>query len=70
MRIAITVNGKSAQADDTDVVADLLHELGIETDAEGVAMAVNDAVIPRHEWASRRVRAGDKIEIIRAVQGG
>ena len=36
----------------------------------GVAVAVNDEVVPRTQWASRRLNAGDTVEIVRATQGG
>lgn len=37
---------------------------------EGVAVARNDAVVPRSEWAETFVSDGDRIEILVAVQGG
>lgn len=37
---------------------------------EGVAVAYNDAVVPRSEWAETCVRDGDRIEILLAAQGG
>ncbi len=70
MRIAITVNGKATQADDSQSIADVLREFGIDSKVEGVAIAINNVVVPRREWAGRRVLSGDLIEIIRAVQGG
>ena len=36
----------------------------------GVAVAVNDEVIPRAQWGGIALRAGDRIEILTAVQGG
>jgi thiamine biosynthesis protein ThiS len=35
----------------------------------GVAVAVNELVVPRGRW-SQQVIAGDRIEIVTAVQGG
>lgn len=37
---------------------------------EGVAVACNDAVVPRSEWTETHVRDGDRIEILVAAQGG
>ncbi|HZM15699.1 MAG TPA: sulfur carrier protein ThiS [Candidatus Krumholzibacteria bacterium] len=37
---------------------------------EGIAVAVNGAVVPRAQWQEREVGDGDDIEIVRAVQGG
>lgn len=70
MTVDIRINGQASAVDPSTTVADVVHRYGIEDDASGIAVAVNDAVVPRREWNSRRVVAGDTIEIIRAVQGG
>jgi sulfur carrier protein len=49
-------------------LADLLAALGINLD--GIAIAVNDAVVPRNAYKGHRLRDGDRIEIIKAVSGG
>lgn len=36
----------------------------------GIAVAVNQLVVPRADWASTPLSTDDKIEIITAVQGG
>ncbi len=36
----------------------------------GVAVAVNQSVVPRGSWASTAIHSGDHIEILQAVQGG
>ena len=36
----------------------------------GIAVAVDDAVIPRSRWATTPVGAGQSVEIVTAVQGG
>jgi sulfur carrier protein len=36
----------------------------------GVAVAVNYEVIPRSQWSQTKLRPGDRVELIRAVQGG
>jgi sulfur carrier protein len=36
----------------------------------GVAVAVNDAVVPRGSWESVRLREADRVEVLTAVQGG
>lgn len=38
--------------------------------APHVAVALNDAVVPRGQLAATIVREGDRIEIVRAVGGG
>lgn len=37
---------------------------------KGVAVAVNDSVIPRSNWETHIVRSNDTLLIIKATQGG
>ena len=37
---------------------------------DGCAVAVNDAVVPRSDWTARTLAAGDRVEVLTAVQGG
>ena len=36
----------------------------------GIAVAVNNAVIPKTEWQQKALADNDKIVVIRATQGG
>ena len=36
----------------------------------GFAMALNGTVVRQGEWSATKLRDGDKVEIIRAMQGG
>ena len=65
----IQVNGADRPLD-AETVAALVALLGIAPDARGVAVAVNGAVVPRAGWAAAPLVAGDRIEVIRAMQGG
>ena len=38
--------------------------------AEGVAVAVNNRVVARRDWASTQLEEGAKVTVIRAVCGG
>ena len=53
-----------------NTVAELLAEREIPTHGRGVAVALNGAVVPRAQWATTALRAGDVVEIVRAMQGG
>lgn len=68
--MTIMINGKKTELDAASTLADVLRSFGVDENAAGVAVAVNDAVVPKREWNSRRVAAGDVVEVIRAVQGG
>lgn len=36
----------------------------------GIAAAINQRVIPRSQWDTTTVTAGDRLDILTAVQGG
>jgi sulfur carrier protein len=63
----VTVNGRR-----TEIAATRLDRLLAELDHEGtqVALAVNDLVVPRAQWAATELNSGDRIEIITPRQGG
>jgi sulfur carrier protein len=64
----ILVNGAPRELSDDSTVERLLVELGCAP--EGVAVAVNLAVVPRSQRVGHRLRPGDRVEIIQAVGGG
>jgi sulfur carrier protein len=66
----IRVNGEPRAFAGEPALAALLFELGIEPGQPGVAVALNARVIPGREIASTPLADGDRVEIVRAVQGG
>ena len=64
----MTINGEPCDVPDGATIAELLGELDVRTD--GLAVALNEDVVPRTEHAVRRLRDGDRVEIIVAVAGG
>jgi sulfur carrier protein len=67
--VTIAVNGELRRIEQRDLTS-LLRALGHDAGRPGVAVAVNGEVVPRAEWASRRLEHGDRVEIVGAVQGG
>ena len=65
----LMINGEPRQLGGVQTLAELLDALDVPS-KKGVAVAVNDAVVPRGKWAEEAVEEGDRIEIIRATQGG
>jgi sulfur carrier protein len=53
-----------------NTVAALLAEREVPTNGRGVAVALNGALVPRAQWATTALHAGDVVEIVRAMQGG
>ena len=65
----ITVNGAPRPFKGLSLSV-LIAEAGIAPDRRGIAVAVNDAVVPRAAWARTVPRAGDVVEIVQPLQGG
>ena len=63
------VNNTTHEATDNQLLADLLASLG-QTQTRGLAVAINDQVVPRAEWATHAVQPHDRLTLIRATQGG
>ncbi|NDL60141.1 sulfur carrier protein ThiS [Phytoactinopolyspora mesophila] len=74
MSTEVTINGEPAAFDGPtslhDVVARKLQGTDAAPSGKGIAVAVNQEVVPRGTWASTAVRTGDRIEILTATQGG
>ena len=65
----ILVNDRPREvAEDSELASLAATELG--NVVQGVALAVNGAVVPRSCWPEHRLRPGDKVLIVKAVQGG
>lgn len=71
---AAVVNGEPYPLDGplpiADLVARLLPGLVVDGAPRGVAVALDDAVVPRSAWGTTNVRPGDRVEVVTAVQGG
>jgi sulfur carrier protein len=66
----IVLNGERCDLPDGATVVAALDRLGVETDARGVAVAVDGEVVPRGEWRSFALTEGARVEILKAMQGG
>jgi sulfur carrier protein len=51
-------------------LAGLLREAGIVTDGRGIAVAINDAVVPRRAWDATALQPGDRVEVVKLFSGG
>lgn len=64
----IVVNGEPREVAPGSTVTDLLAEL--ELDPRTVAIERNGAVVSRGDYDEVELAGGDRIEIVRFVQGG
>lgn len=63
-----TINGRTRELPDALTVGGLLELLG--SPRAGIAVACNERIVRREEYDARRLRDGDRLEIIEAVAGG
>lgn len=64
----LTVNSKETEVKDGCTVTELATCLALPE--KGVAIAVNNKMIPRTEWAERVLQANDSLVVIKAACGG
>ncbi|HEY4290857.1 MAG TPA: sulfur carrier protein ThiS [Puia sp.] len=67
--VEVSINQQKFQVPENGRLADVLPLLFIRQ-ADGIAIAVNQAVVPRGEWERYVLQPGDNVFVIRATQGG
>lgn len=65
----VYVNHQLQQTEEETTLIQLLHKLGFE-EPGGLAIAINDEVVPKAKWNDYSLRPDDHITLIRATQGG
>ena len=66
--VNVLVNGSSEQIAAGTSVAEVVDRWA--RSPNGVAVAVNEAVVTRADWPGTTLDEGDRVEILTAVQGG
>jgi sulfur carrier protein len=66
--LTLTINGEARAVADGTTLERLLDDLGVAP--PGIAVAVNERVVPGAQLAGHALCEGDTVEIIRAVAGG
>ena len=67
--LEIRVNGQDVSVA-AATIAELLAEHAVETGQRGIAVALNGSVVQRSAWGETALSPGDRVEIVRAMQGG
>ena len=65
----IYVNSKQQEVPTEAKITDALQSLNI-TSQKGIAIAINNNVIPKAEWEHHVLKANDQVTLIKATQGG
>ncbi len=66
---SLSVNDEPRPFGDGTLAAVLAAE-AVDTEARGLAVAVNGQVVPRHAWDATRLAPGDEVEIVKLFAGG
>lgn len=67
--IEIRVNGEVTPIAVASL-AELMLSRSLPAKGKGVAVALNDTVVPRAQWPSTPLVDGDRVEIVRPIVGG
>jgi sulfur carrier protein len=62
-------NENELEVDSTSNLFSMLETTGLDCQ-KGIAVAVNNTVVPRFQWESYTLQENDKILVIKAMQGG
>lgn len=65
----IYINNKQQDVPEGSNISDMLQLLEL-TSQKGMAIAVNNNVVPQKEWAGYVLNEQDKMTLIKATQGG
>jgi len=65
----ILINNTAKEILEQSTLHDVLSQLGFST-AKGIAIAINNMVIPSTEWKTVQLVPGMQLTIIKATQGG
>lgn len=65
----VTINHNRTELKETSSLFALLQLQNL-SEKKGIAVAVNNKVVPRSKWDSHILNSNDSITIIKATQGG
>ena len=66
----VIVNGEEKDLEKEITVMELLDLMDVKFREIGLAVAINEEVVPKSEYGTRKIKEGDKIEIVQLVGGG
>lgn len=69
MIMDIIVNDQLESVEENCTISNLIKHLNI-TSFNGIALAINQNVIPREQWNQYSLSEKDKVILIKATQGG
>lgn len=67
--MTVLVNNQTQTTNTEASLTQLLQQLSLN-DLKGMAVAVNNNIVPKSKWDEHMLTEQDKVTIIRATQGG
>jgi len=68
--VRVVLNGEPRDLRDRASVRDAVTATGAAEEGRGVAVALDGEVVPRGRWDEVSLTEGQRVEVVRAVQGG
>jgi sulfur carrier protein len=68
--VIVELNGRDVDLAEDATVADAALAAGIDPARRGIAIALDGEVVPRGELESKRLAAGQRVEVVEAIGGG
>lgn len=67
--ICVYINNKEYKLEDASTVSDAINSVA-ELPKRGIAIALNNEVVPSAQWGTKILSDGDRLTIIKAFYGG
>jgi sulfur carrier protein len=65
----VTVNQQKYAVSETCSVEELVLKV-LNRSVQGIAIAINQNIVPKSDWTAQQLHQGDEIVMITATQGG
>lgn len=66
----LKINNQEKQYDQTELTVQQLLDIEIPHAQNGIAIALNELIVPKTNWTSTPIQDNTEILIIKATQGG
>lgn len=66
----ITINGEVIAVNEQMKLSEFVELRLNGKEPRGIAVALNDMIIPKSKWNETELKENDSVEIVHAVQGG
>jgi sulfur carrier protein len=67
--MTIQINDEQKVVPEGTTVNDVVSSI-LQLNSAGMAIAINDSIVPRHLWASSQLQTNDRMLVIKAASGG